>query len=294
MILTVAIPSFNRAEAAEDAVVRLASVLEDSGIPILLANNGSVEDSYQRVEAELSKIPHAEYLKFVDNKGFALNLLRLLSNAKTKYVLVLSDEDDISEDLMDSLTNFLLINEPALVTLRPGSRYSSKLKVKKLKGETSYISGIIFNLDLVRAILPNMEILVEDEEFAYLYPQVLLAAYLRSKGDSFILSKPSVSNRINLPTTVTGKSGSEYWLPTERVYQYLSLMRCLDAICLWLNESEMKELERFRNMNRANFFGMIFDSVKTISPQILGDLTRSSFKTSAKFELKKLVSKIKI
>ena len=54
------------------------------------------------------------------------------------------------------------------------------------------------------------------------------------------------------------------------------------------SEKERKKLEKFRKANKSNLFGLLFDSVKTISPDILSDLARSSFKTALHFEIRKL------
>ncbi len=293
MTLTIAIPSFNRGETARESFVELYKNLSQPSTPILLANNGSEIGSYNNVKTEMAKISTATYIEFDANKGFALNLTRLLSQVKTRYALLLSDEDVISSDSIEDLIEFLKTKNPPLVILREDKLSSKRLKARRIKGASSYISGVVLNVELVREILPKFEILIESEEFASIYPHVLLAAYLNAKGKSFTLSKPRVLKRVELPMNFTGNVGEKYWLPTERVHQYLSLMRCLDVMSVWVDEIEEKELARFRNANRASFFGLILDSVKTISPEILGDLTRSSFKTSLNFELKKSIKSIK-
>ena len=289
MILTVAIPSYNRAEAARDCVVNLSRVVRNSNTPIILANNGSERGTYNRVESELLKCKLGTFIEFSDNKEFALNLIRLLSRVETRYVLVLSDEDDLSTESLNPLTDFLEKKEPALVILRPGRKKSTAITIKKLRGASSYISGIVFNMDLIREILSSMEMLVAREEFAYLYPQVLMAAYSKAKGKTYRLSNPHVRKRVELRSTVKGKNGNDYWLPTERVLQHQSLMNCLNVIENWVEVNEKKRIVKFRNTNRANFFGVIFDSVKTISPELLVDLTQSSYKTSLRFGLKRIV-----
>ncbi len=98
MTLTIAIPSFNRGETARESFVELYKNLSQPSTPILLANNGSEIGSYKNVKTEMAKISTATYIEFDANKGFALNLTRLLSEVKTRYALLLSDEDVISSD----------------------------------------------------------------------------------------------------------------------------------------------------------------------------------------------------
>lgn len=298
MLLTIAIPSFNRPESALQAVKNL---LESAKLPeqiqVILANNGSSEAGYNFVEQFLEQKPNAIYLSFSDNLGFAGNFLRLMQNCESKYVLTMSDEDDLNIAELQGLVQNLKSKSPDLCilrafTIRPNA--TKKLKAKKLKGSSSSMSGIIFNLDSLRSQWPKISNLISSEEFGALYPQVILALILFSQGNSFLCSTPTIDSRSQLPTTIRSSNGNAYWHPTERVYQYLSLNRCIERIGKEFILSSNRKLDSFGKANKRKFFGSILDAISMIEPEIVTDFTRSSLTTTVNTEIRTLFRKFRI
>ena len=95
MLLTIAIPSFNRPEAALETLKNLLDHRLPDEIQVVIANNGSTNSDYLAVADYLDKKSNATFLNFKDNLGFASNFIRLLQNCSSKYVLTMSDEDDV-------------------------------------------------------------------------------------------------------------------------------------------------------------------------------------------------------
>jgi len=298
MLLTIAIPSFNRPESALQAVKNL---LESAKLPeeiqVILANNGSSEAGYNFVEQFLDQKPNASYLSFSDNLGFAGNFLRLIQNCESKYVLTMSDEDDLNIAELQGLVQNLKSKSPDLCILRSFTskqNATKKLRAKKLKGASSSMSGIIFNLDSLRPQWPKISNLISAEEFGSLYPQVIIALVLFSQGDSLLCSTPTISSRSQLPTTIRSSNGNVYWHPTERVYQYLSLNRCIERIGKEFKLISNRKLDSFRKANKRKFFGSILDAISTIEPEIVMDFTRSSLTTAVNTEIRTLFRKFRI
>jgi glycosyltransferase involved in cell wall biosynthesis len=292
MLLTIAIPSFNRPESALQAIKNL---LESSKLPeqvqVILANNGSTEEGYDLVEQFVEQIPNATYLSFSDNLGFAGNLLRLIQNCESKYVLTMSDEDDLDTADLQKLLQNLKSKSPNLCILRSFTskpNKTKKLRAKSLKGASSSMSGIILNLDSLRPMWPKITNLVSTEEFGTLYPQVILALILFSQGNSNLCSTPTISARSQLPTTIRSSNGNVYWHPTERVYQYLSLNRSIKRIGEEFVPISNRRLVSFRKANERKFFGSILDAISMIEPEIVVDFTRSSFITAINAEFRTL------
>lgn len=297
MLLTIAIPSFNRPESALQAVKNLLEYAKlPEQIQLILANNGSSEAGYIFVEEFLEQKPNATYLSFSDNLGFAGNFLRLIQNCESKYVLTMSDEDDLNIAELHDLVQNLKSKSPDLYILRSFTSTQSvtkKLRAKKLKGASSSMSGIIFNLDSLRPLWPKITKLISTEEFGTLYPQVILALILFSQSDSFLCSTPTICSRSQLPTTIRSSNGNTYWHPTERVYQYLSLNRCIDRIGKEFVPISNRKLISFRKANKNKFFGSILDAISTIEPEIVLDFTRSSLITVVNTELRTLCRKFR-
>ena len=142
MFLTIAIPSFNRPDAALQAVKGLLeSAILPEQVQVVLANNGSPDAGYIFVEQFLEQKSNAIYLNFSDNLGFAGNFLRLMQSCESKYVLTMSDEDDLDIAELHELIRNLKSKSPDLCilrafTIRPNA--TKKLKAKKLKAFISY------------------------------------------------------------------------------------------------------------------------------------------------------------
>jgi glycosyltransferase involved in cell wall biosynthesis len=290
MLLTIAIPSFNRAEAALETLENLLESWLPDEIQIVIANNGSTNSDYLAIADYLGDKPNASFLNFTNNLGFAGNFVRLLQNCNSQYVLTMSDEDDVDILNLPELLENLKLYSPNLFILRNQSTEHFKvrrLKARSLKGASNYMSGMIFNLDSISPFWQEIESLISEEEYGKLYPQVITAMILFSLGHSFTCSSPRISFRAQLPSTIRSSNGNPYWQPTERVYQYLSLIRCIDQVDGKIFDGNSRRLNLFRKANRRKFFGLLFDAVETIEPNIMMDLTRSSFSTvvNAEFRL---------
>lgn len=297
MLLTIAIPSFNRSEAALKTLQNLAGTSQiPDEVQLLFANNGSLDEGYAQIDEFLRCRPNARYLNYQDNLGFSGNFLRLVGNCESKYVLVMSDEDDLDVSGIQTLLENLKTYSPNLYILRNISSKPNtitKLRASNLKGSSNYISGMIFNLEAIRPFLPKISEIISEEEFGRLYPQVILGLVLFSLGQSFLCSSPTIHFRTQLPSTIRASSGNPYWHPTERVYQYLSMNRCIDKLALNLVNGDEKKLMSFKKANRRKFFGLIFDAIETINPAIMTDFTRSSFLTSVNLEVRRIRKKFK-
>lgn len=293
-LITIGIPSFNRPEAAKDSLMNLLQSKILSSNSILLANNGSTTD-YQMTELQKKYGQRFKYLKFEENLGFGLNLIRLVEQCETKYLLFMSDEDDLTESGFDNLSTLLTVKNPTLVILRnEGNKLKTLYKInqKSVKGASSYISGIIVNVEILQRHMDLIKHLVKTEEFAALYPQVVISTLLNSIQSGYIIGKPSIINRVNLPTTVTSKNGNPYWHPTERVWQHLSFQRCILELYKNTDSETKKQLMKMSKTLDSNFSGVICGAVKSISPDLLPIFIRSSVKEIINFYFK--LSKKKI
>lgn len=287
MSLVLAIPSFNRPDSALRASQQLLSSPLPNEVTFLLADNGSNISSYSKVSNFILSKPSAVFLRFEENLGFGLNLLRLIEHVESDYVLLMSDEDHLNTTQLGELLDFLRERNPSLCILRDFDStraISKRLRVKHLKGSSNYMSGIVINMNLVRSHIPIVKEMTVTEEYASLYPQVILATILFAEGDSFLFARPEILSRERLETTIRSSGGNPYWYPTERVYQYLSMIRCLEKISSISTLKNGKRIKAFQRVNQGKFFGLLFDAVGILAPDNRKDLTRSSFTTAIHFE----------
>lgn len=111
--ITVAIPAYNRTQQLE---VILKELLEqyDGTFDILVADDASPEDPTQMVQPYLEKMPRFRYIRNENNLGFSGNVSMLYTEAKTRYVWFLCDDDEITEDVMKNMQSLLEKHEPTV------------------------------------------------------------------------------------------------------------------------------------------------------------------------------------
>ena len=285
MLLTIGIPSFNRPTAASDAIINLLAKDIPKDVSVLLANNGS-SAPYDFNQIENPNNISFKYIRFEENLGIALNILRLLETCEAKYVLLMSDEDNLDTQNLEILTNFLKVRSPSVVLLRNFDKNKTfkKLKTKKIKELSSYMSGIVLNLEMLAKFQKIFKKLAKEEDFGFLYIQVLMVALLHAEKSGYQTAKPSYQKRVNLPSHVTSRSGNNYGHPTERALQYISILGCIQEFYPLVENKTRVRLSEFEKSVRKKFFGTIVDSIESISPNIKKDFMRSSYKTLLRFE----------
>jgi hypothetical protein len=291
MLLTIGIPSFNRPEAALESVKKNLKARESSDFSILLVNNGSELD-YKIDETWQNQQTKFQYIKFLDNLGFGQNIIRLIEHCETKYLLFMSDEDFLSNDGVNKLEIFLKEKNPTVTILRSKPKTfkkTKKIKMNNIRGISSNMSGIIINLNILKMYLPNIKKLVETEEFAFLYPHMLIVALLNSLRSGYILSLPTIISQDALPTTVVATSGHPYFYPTERVIQHISFFKCVEKIDQMLDGKARRRLNQFTKANEKYFFGIIHDAVKIMDSKLANMLLKSSFRTYLNSKAKTLL-----
>ncbi len=261
-------------------------------IEILIVDNGSESGSYIDAEELASTIAGVRFKRFENDLGFGRNFLRLLSEVNSQYVITLSDEDHITADGLEDILRVLKRKNPTLLVLRD-PQFSlfptSTLKTSKLRGATNYVSGITFNIDLVRRFLWPLDHLAQVEHFAELYPQVLLALLSTTERPGLVYSRYKLHHLSSLPSTILARSGEPYWHPSERVRQQVSLVRCLEELETLVGFRQAKSLKKFLAISKRNFFGSVFDGVILMYPESSRYFALYSFKTVLAFYLRTLL-----
>jgi hypothetical protein len=181
--------------------------------------------------------------------------------------MTLSDEDFFDLNYLDEVLKVLNSDSPNLLVVSAKNKpkfmrrkKTRKIPLHRLKGETSYISGLIYKTTPVKEKLSFFRNLSKSEEFAFLYPAVLVAFALSLDGKCLRFKESGIKTGDILETTITSSSGAEYYLPTERVYQYISLVNCLGYLDSEYVHNSWK-IKVIRLAAKLNFFGTIYDAV---------------------------------
>jgi glycosyltransferase involved in cell wall biosynthesis len=294
MKLTIAIPTYNRPDTVLETILKLLSFPNSSKVNILVIDNGSDINIAEYFKDKLPELSNLSIKRFDTNEGFHESFYRLFDECKTEYLMSLSDEDCFDLTYLNEVLEILISDCPNLLIV--GTKNKTRFLIKsnrtriplyRLKDETSYVSGLIYKTKPVVENLNFFRILSNSEEFAFLYPTVLVAFVLALNGKCLRFKKAGIRIGTIVPTLIRSTRGLAYKLPTERVHQYVSLLGCFYEMKLYYPgfSSRLNILEFYV---RLNFFGSIFDAIGRISTEAKSDFVFSSLKTISVFPFRRI------
>lgn len=256
VILSIAIPTYNRGKRALDSVLWHLDTCYDEEIEIVVSNNGTKNEtkSYYDEIAQISD-SRLNYHEFDENQGFALNCCKVCEMASGQYVLFMSDEDLIDLDNLPQILNVLGSDDNIAVvrtsTLSQGKaphlgRFrAGKEALISFMLTSNYISGNIFNtrliqqsrsLDFVRSNLEN--------EVCFFYPHMVWELFLSQYSDMIgldtILIREGKAEKQDMGDSEVGK-GSKTTMPTyatieSRLKQHAGFLNIFKSMHVWNND----------------------------------------------------------
>lgn len=124
-LLSICIPTYNRPEKIEKMIVGLSKIKKIETVEILIFDNCSeipVSDIYDKVGIKLTNL---NIIRNPINVGANINIMRCIEFAKTTWVWLLGDDDDILENsieiIMEDISKSIIQNNTAII------KYSSEL-----------------------------------------------------------------------------------------------------------------------------------------------------------------------
>jgi len=131
-LLSIGIPTFNRAPFLKDLLLALEQQIQQDKIPvtavrILVSDNASADATSEVVRAVAARLPHLTYFRHPQNIGFTRNAMTCVRQARGRYCWICGDDELLQAGGLKALLD-LLKADPALslvVNLRTG--YSCRL-----------------------------------------------------------------------------------------------------------------------------------------------------------------------
>lgn len=194
VLLTIAIPTLNRGHLVLKRLENLRNMLFDAEIEFAISQNYG--ELYLEEYEEVSKIPdariqhyaHQKFLKAAENWQYVIGM------AHGKYVLIVSDEDDVAIQAVEHYLK-VLTSYPDVTLIRARSIFQSSTVTKRIykkRGRAafyytfmnqSYFSGLIIRRDdFVQEDFSKLERFAENQFYRY-YPHECWCAILSQKGD---------------------------------------------------------------------------------------------------------------
>ena len=196
VLLTIGIPTYNRGHLLLKRLERLLAMPYDAEIEIAISKNGT--ELYQKEYEQAERIPDARihYVPYEQTPALppALNWHRTVEISHGRYVLFVSDEDDV---ILDALEHYfkLLTEHPQLSQVRGKTmvQYAGLEKGYGKKGadafqlmflSQNYLSGLIVRKkDFLDADLKRLEE-YNHNAFYNVYPHACWCALLSTRGDA--------------------------------------------------------------------------------------------------------------
>lgn len=124
--LTIAIPTFSRAQQVGQQLARLMPQLTD-GVQILVSENGSTAETVAAVTPFLSD--RVQYRASKVNRGFTGNFLACIENAYSDWVWILGDDDPVNGDSVAKILEWTSNTAAAVITTRPYSSPDYRIRL---------------------------------------------------------------------------------------------------------------------------------------------------------------------
>lgn len=195
VILTIGIPTHNRGNLLLKRLKNLLRMQYDAEIEIVAAKNGNV--LYQEEYVQASKIDDARFVYYgvEDELKPQVNWTNVVKYANGKYVLFISDEDDVVLSALEHYLKMLRTNPKlSMVRARTSLQYNDIENLYAAKGmdaflkvflKQNYLSGIIVDREkFIEADVLKYE-KYADNAFYINYPHEWWCAEMTMKGDIF-------------------------------------------------------------------------------------------------------------
>jgi glycosyltransferase involved in cell wall biosynthesis len=125
-VLTISIPTWNRAEYLRDAIDTLVADIERHGltreVEIFVSDNGSEDGTQAVVEERMAQYSYVRYVRNERNLGVRFNVLQSLRMAEGEYCMFLGDDDRLVAGSLPVVVERLRANRgvPALFIQQAG------------------------------------------------------------------------------------------------------------------------------------------------------------------------------
>lgn len=163
MILTIAIPTFNRGRFLEKSLELLVPQVQNrqGDVELYISDNCS-SDNTEDIVAKFMAEPGVHYLRNNYNLGMDGNFLQCAQMGSGRYIWVLGDDDYLESDALDQVVEILANHSPGLLHLRKiahlGDGIHIEMDLERFLGTVSYwitfISCNIFRRDAIGGVNP--------------------------------------------------------------------------------------------------------------------------------------------
>ncbi|MEY2371404.1 glycosyltransferase family 2 protein [Lysinibacillus capsici] len=229
--LSICIPTYNRAQILKETLLNVLDCV-DEGIEVVVSDNNSDDNTYSIIKN--LKAPRIKYFKNQENIGAVRNIVRVLERAKGKYSLLISDEDLICNSTIPTIKKIINDSQNISAILggvldqenRPYIHYArnkyieGKEAMENIAFTNFYISGAIFNNDLIDFQDLNQQLSKPNNGFLHLYPHRYILTKLTLLGDIVTIDNFICKQGEKGKNYIEKQNGKIFNHPLARVEQF--------------------------------------------------------------------------
>ena len=201
VLLTIAIPTYNRGKRALEALMTTLENRKKYGceniIEVLISDNASEKypDELHEIEDIAGKNINVSFYRSEENKGYKGNIKKVIKMSKGRYCLIHSDEDTVLFPAVLFYLDFLLTHKDvscmkgrtsyqcSYLEASYGKQIIDAINLFFLKG--NYVSGIVYNRNIItdEFIDSLYEAFDETNNIAFdYYPHLFIDTYALCNG----------------------------------------------------------------------------------------------------------------
>jgi len=292
-ILTIGIPSYERLEPLR----RLVSQILDSGlsehIELLIIDDGRKKTVLDFLN---SFMPNSRgeltVLENSGNVGYALTFFRMFEECKTKYLLMMADDDFIDPSGIRELLNCLHAESPDFLSpqfhrmgiLERGIAESRRITPSEFRASSNHAPGLVYRVSSCVPFLDNLKSrAIRGKADSTIYPQVALVANLiGSEKNCMWTSFPTAYEGSGLPSAIFDVDNSNYWDFASRCRQLVDFEELLMSLTPTESSNSMLKCHRLTAYNE------ISSSLSVASPTLWASFNYIARLAAAKEFIKQL------
>jgi len=191
MKLTIAIPTYNRSYFLDNNLKQLLKEY-DSNFQIIVQDNASIDDTEEVVRKYVKLGLPITYERNLTNLGWAKNFELCFKKAKTKYVILLGDDDIVVNGGVDIILNNINEHSPDLMFMNafPIKNYSKEYYASKNDSQQfdldNFLCETILQFRLISSYVINTEYVNKVKEFSGNFAHLHVVFEALSNAKKFI------------------------------------------------------------------------------------------------------------
>lgn len=275
--LSVAIPSYRRADSVRVALGSIFASVPDHFLPeVIVINDSGREcdiDAYRRVVEESDCPEKIRLIENPRNLGYPRALSKIFEECRSDYVIIGADDDIFKLHNLEVLVDFLRDKAPDICStqfLRNGKVHRGETKTRKadlteFSKLNGHAPGVVYRVAAVQPIIRKLiKLLYEKNTFAEVYPQVVFSIDLMLRnGNCWFFSEPFIEEGAQLSSGIKDSSGEAYWSLGSRIQQLADL----DKFIMMYEESSLRN--EIIAVARKNGFKKCFRAEKELFEEML-------------------------